>query len=385
MKITLQPEILRWARERAGLDATALAKKLSAREDQVRQWESDGMITYKRAEKLAHKTYTPFGYLFLEAPPEEKLPVSDFRTLGSDAAPRPSPELLDVLYDALRKQSWYRDYLIDLGEERLDFIGSAGIEEDPGTVAHRLRNRFQLNTGIRSEARNWQEALSLMVEHLEDQNILVLRSSVADGNPHRPLKVDEFRGFALSDPYAPLIFINSRDSQAAQMFTLIHELAHLWLGLSGVSNLTKTFSPEKRVELFCNQVAAETLVPLDELQNKLSEAGQEDNPVPALVRHFKVSSLVILRRLYDLKEMDWDTFRKLYHEEEHTFRDRKERQTGGGNYYATQNVRVGRRFARAVVGSALEGRTPYRDAYGLLGIRKVATFNEFVRKLNFDI
>lgn len=390
-RITVSPRALRWARKRAGLDEAALGKKLGITADpgdRVRQWERDGFITYKRAEKLAQKTHTPFGYLFLPEPPEERLPVADFRTVGStgEEAP-PSPELLDVLFDAMRKQSWYRDYLIELGEPRREFVGAARIEEDPEALAERIRGAFHLGSELRTEASTWEEALTLIFEALEEQGILVLRSGVADGNPHRSLQVSEFRGFALSDPYAPLIFINSRDSQAAQMFTVIHELAHLWLGLSGVSNPEMTESPTKKVELYCNAVAAELLVPASELRQLYSEIGEDADPVALLCRHFKVSSLVILRRIFDLEIIGWETYRRLYREEERRFHARraKQREKGGGNYYATQQVRVGRRFARALIGSALEGRTPYREAYNLLGVKKTATFYELARKLDFRI
>lgn len=385
MKVTLQPAVLQWARRRAGLSAEDLGKKLATDEEQVGQWETDGVITYKRAEKLAEKTHTPFGYLFLPEPPEEKLPVADFRTLGSEEAGRPSPELLDVLYDAMGKQSWYRDYLIEIGEPRLEFVGSARIEQDPAELARIIRAAFGLDTTLRAESATWQMALSLMFERLEDHGVLVLRSGVADGNAHRPLRVEEFRGFALSDPYAPVVFINTRDSQAAQMFTVVHELAHLWLGISGVSNLEETDVPPKRVELFCNAVAAEVLVPLEELHTKLEQIGQTRDAPGLLGRHFKVSSLVVLRRLRALNRLDWDTYRRLYREQEDLFLERKAKQKGGGNYYATQEVRAGRRFARALIGSALEGRTPYREAFSLLGIRKTETFNEFARKLHFQV
>ncbi|MEI6715146.1 MAG: ImmA/IrrE family metallo-endopeptidase [Verrucomicrobiota bacterium] len=385
MNVTLCPTVLQWARRRAGLSEADLGRKLSADLEQVQQWETDGVITYKRAEKLAEKTHTPFGYLFLPEPPEEKLPVADFRTLGSDEAGRPSPELLDVLFDAMRKQNWYRDFLIEAGESRLEFVGSARIEQPAAEVAEKIGREFSLDTSWRSGASNWEAALTLMFERLEDQGVLVLRSGVADGNTHRPLRVEEFRGFALSDPYAPVIFINTRDSQAAQLFTAAHELVHIWLGLSGVSNPEQRAEPSKRVELFCNEVAAELLVPMSEIRDKLAELTATDNPVPALCRYFKVSSLVILRRLHDLKEINWETYRGLYREEETKFHARKATQKSGGNYYATQQVRAGRRFARALIGSALEGRTPYREAFSLLGVRKTATFNELARKLHFQI
>lgn len=385
MNVTLQPTVLQWARRRAGLTEEDLGRKLATDGGRVTQWELDGVITYKRAEKLAEKTHIPFGYLFLPQPPEEKLPVADFRTLGSEDAGNPSPELLDVLYDAMRKQSWYRDYLIESGERRLEYVGSARMEEAPPDLAQRIRGQFRLDSTLRAEASTWQEALSLMFEHLEDQGVLVLRSGVADGNGHRPLRVQEFRGFALSDPYAPVVFVNTRDSQAAQMFTLVHELVHLWLGLSGISNPEERQIPSKRVELFCNQVAAEVLVPREELQDKLAALRDVEEPVAAIGRHFKVSSLVVLRRLLALQQIDQTTYRRLHLEQEARFRERKAKQKGGGNYYATQEVRAGRRFARALIGSALEGRTPYREAFNLLGVRKTETFNEFARKLHFRV
>lgn len=391
MNVTLQPKVLQWARLRAGLSETALGKKLGITADpadRVTQWERDGVITYKRAEKLAEKTHTPFGYLFLPEPPEEKLPVADYRTVGSsEGDSSPSPELLDVLFDAMRKQSWYRDYLIELGEPRREFVGAARIEDVPEELAARIRKVFHLGPELRTKAVNWEVALTHIFEALEEQGVLVLRSGVAEGNPHRPLLVQEFRGFALSDPYAPLVFINSRDSQAAQMFTVIHELVHLWLGLSGVSNPEPIPQSTKRVELFCNAVAAEILVPTTDLHHLYAQVEYAVDPISLLCRHFKVSSLVILRRMFDLKIIDWNTYRQLHHEEEQKFfiRKAKQQEKGGGNYYATQQVRVGRRFARALIGSTLEGRTPYREAFNLLGVKKTATFQELAKKLHFQI
>ncbi len=383
MKITLQPALLQWARQRAGLREADLGKKLGikkAPEDQVEQWEKDGIITYSRVQKIAKITHTPFGYLFLSTPPVEVLPVADFRTVGSEDAARPSPELLDVLYDAMRKQTWYRDYLLDLAEDPLDFVGSVTLKQSPVAVASAIRKRFRFDVSLRTAAENWEQALGFMFDHCEEEGVMVIRSGIADGNTHRPLKVEEFRGFALTDAYAPLVFINTADSPAAQMFTLVHELVHLWLGVSGVSNLERTYAPEKKVEAFCNQVAAEVLVPLDELEKCLNEGLDE---MVALRRRFKVSSLVILRRLKDLGKMSAVTFQKLYREQEEAFILKKSKQKSGGNYYATQRVRVGKRFARALIGSAMEGRTLYRDAYDLLGIKKAETFRKFAQELNF--
>lgn len=382
MRITLQPAILEWARERAGFSEAALAKKLTAKPEQVERWEEDGNLTYKRAEKLAKVTHTPFGYLFLSEPPEEKLPVADFRTVGSEEGGRPSPEFLDVLYDAMRKQDWYREHLLEAGEDPLEFVGSATLKTAKTELARAMRRKFGFNLQLRAAASNWEQALSLMFDHCEDQGVMVIRSGIAAGNTHRPLSVEEFRGFALTDAYAPLVFINSKDSPAGQMFTLVHELVHLWLGLSGVSNLEQTYAPGKKVEIFCNAVAAEVLVPLDDLQAALKDGV---DTVVALKRRFKLSSLVILRRLHDLKAIDREQFQKLYREEEQEFARKRGAQQDGGNYYATQRVRSGgSRFARALIASALEGRTTYREAQGLLGIKKFETFKKFATELKFS-
>lgn len=383
MKVTLVPRVLRWARERAGLSVRQVAEKIGAKPEQVREWEESGELTFARAEKLARVTHTPFGYLYLEAPPEEKLPIPDYRTVAGKDVVRPSPDLLDVLTDALRRQDWFRDYLIAYGEEPLSFVGSVKLEDSPEEVAARIRRAIHLDTEERSGARTWEEALRSQVEAMEESGVLVMRSGIVGNNTHRQLSVDEFRGFALSDPYAPLIFINSSDSKSAQMFTLAHELVHIWLGVSGVSNLQATYAPNHRIERFCNRVAAEVLVPAAELRVEWQTARSQARPLAGLAHRFKVSSLVLLRRLRDLRFISQAQFEGQYAEEEKRFEERAAQSAGGGDFYATQRTRTGTRFAKALIESVLEGRTTYRDAFQLLGIRKIETFNEFVKEMNF--
>ena len=385
MKVTLVPQVLRWARERGGLSVRDLAEKLGAKPEQVREWEQTGTLSFSRADKLAKVTHTPFGYLYLETPPEEKLPIPDFRTVAGKDLLRPSPDLLDVLSDALRRQDWFRDYLVAYGEEPLSLVGSAKLDDSPDEVAARIRGAIHLDTEVRGSARTWEEALRMQVEGMEDAGVLVMRSGIVGNNTSRQLAVDEFRGFALSDPYAPLVFINSRDSKGAQMFTLAHELVHIWLGVSGVSNLESTYAPNHRVERFCNRVAAELLVPTGELRSEWHTARTQARPLAGLAQRFKVSSLVLLRRLRDLRFISQAQFERQYSEEEKRFEERAAQSAGGGDFYLTQRTRTGMRFAKALIESVLEGRTTYRDAFQLLGIRKIETFNEFVKEMNFAV
>jgi Zn-dependent peptidase ImmA (M78 family) len=385
MKVTLVPQVLRWARERANLSVRQLAEKIGAKPEQVREWEQTGQLSFARAEKLARVTHTPFGYLYLQAPPEETLPIPDFRTVAGKDLVRPSPDLLDVLSEALRRQDWFRDYLITYGEEALSFVGSVKLEDSPDEVAARIRHAILLDSEDRSSARTWEEALRLQVEGIEESGVLVMRSGIVGNNTHRQLSVEEFRGFALSDPYAPLVFINSRDSKGAQMFTLAHELVHIWLGVSGVSNLEATYAPNHRIERYCNRVAAEVLVPAAELRAEWQAARSQSRLLAGLAHRFKVSSLVLLRRLRDLRFISQPQFERQYADEEKRFQERTAQSAGGGDFYLTQRTRTGARFAKALIESVLEGRTTYRDAFQLLGIRKIETFNEFVKEMNFAV
>jgi Zn-dependent peptidase ImmA (M78 family) len=383
MQVALVPRVLKWARERADLRQEELARKVGVKPERVEEWEETGRLAFGQAQRLAKATYTPFGQLYLAAPPEDRLPIPDFRTVGDAEMRRPSPNLIDVLDDTLQRQAWFREYLRADREEPLGFVGSLEIATPIAQAADRVRAVVAFDLGARAQARTWEEALTLQIEKIELSGVLVMRSGIVRNNTHRPLAVEEFRGFALADPIAPLIFLNGRDALAAQMFTLAHELVHLFLGATGVSNLDRTYSLDKPEERFCNQVAAELLVPQAELRAIWPEAQGERDRLAWLVQRFKVSSLVMLRRLSDLGLIDQASFDRLYGNEVARFRAAAEARSSGGDFYRTQRTRSGRRFARALIASTLEGRTPYREAFRLLGISKSGTFNEFARQLGF--
>lgn len=385
MDITLQPAVLQWARERAKLDIETLARKIGTSASRVRGWERDGRIRPKQVEKVARATHTPVGLLYLPEPPVEALPVPDFRTLRDEEMPTPSPDLLDVIDQARQRQDWFRDYLAASGEEPLDWVASLRTDLPIRSAAETIRHAMGFDTELRRSAPTWEEAVRLQIALIEEQGLMVMRSGIVGNDTHRPLSVDEFRGFALSDPYAPLIFVNASDTKGAQMFTLAHELVHIWVGASGVSNLDKTYPPDRPIERFCNAVAAELLVPEDELRAAWVDARTKSDPAVVLTRRFKVSKIVILRRLRDLDLITVETFLRQYREQQEFFLRQQEERPPGGDFYRTQRTRTGDRFARALVESALEGRTPYRDAFRLLGIASVETFHQFARELRFSI
>ena len=379
--ININPELIRWAVERSGRSLETLARYLP----RIGRWESgEAQPTLRQLEKLARKTWTPLGYFFLAEPPEEKLPVPDFRTARDEPVRRPSPNLIDTLHTMQRRQAWMRDYLVEMGHERLSFIGSAKISENIETVAKSIRRDLGMFDGWAARISSWTDALRVLRETAEGAGVLVVINGVVGNDTHRKLKPDEFRGFVLADDYAPLVFINGSDARSAQMFTLAHELAHLWIGEGGIFDLPEMQPGGDRREVFCNRVAAEFLIPAAELKRFWPNANRDAEPFLAIAREFKVSPIVAARRALDLNLIDKPRFFEFYRAYQTDERRTAAKAKGGGDFYNNQNVRLGKRFARAVMLAAKEGRLLYREAYSLTGLQG-ATFDKYAKELNINL
>lgn len=378
VRVPVQAVLLAWASRRSRI----APDDLSSRFPDLGKWEEGTkQPTLNQLEKFANATHTPIGYLFLAQPPEEVLPVPDFRTMGDVEVGEASPDLLDTVYQCQQRQDWYRDYARVRREGPVPFVGTCTTDTDVVEAARAMRETLSYQTEDRGPS--WAEALRRLIGAADRQGILVMVSGIVGSNTHRKLDPEEFRGFALIDDLAPLVFVNGADTKAAQIFTLAHELAHIWLGQSAVSDANVEASSANAIERWCNRVAAEFLVPLGELN---VSAVQPDltAELERIARAFKVSTLVALRRLFDAGLLADAPYRNAYARE----RDRilalmEERPASatGGDFYNTQSVRVSRRFARAIIESTREGQTLYSDAYQMLGFRKHATFEELATRL----
>ena len=200
---------------------------------------------------------------------------------------RPSPDLLDTIYLCQQRQEWFRDFAQANGEERPAFVGSMNVSGNAATAGATIRD--VLSFEISNRGATWSEALRRLMDAAETVGLLVMVSGVVGSNTHRRLDVHEFRGFALVDPLAPLIFINGADTKAAQIFTLAHELAHIWLGETALSDANLRSAQGNAVERWCNQVAAELLVPLEGLRHEFNRDEPLAYQVKRLAGHFKVS------------------------------------------------------------------------------------------------
>jgi Zn-dependent peptidase ImmA (M78 family) len=389
VRVPVKPELIQWAIDRSQRDPADLA----ARFNRLMEWQTgQTQPTLGQLEDFAAATRTPVGYFFLSAPPVEPLPIPDFRTVGSLQVSRPSPDLLDTLYLCQQRQDWYRSNALVLRDDPVAFVGTATTKSDHVATATAIRTAIGFDLSARAQAPTFVDALRMMTRAADDAGVLVMTSGIVGVNTHRPLDTKEFRGFALSDDYAPLVFINGTDTKSGQMFTLAHELAHLWLGQSALTdstaatvaqegNASPTSSAVSSVERWCNAVAAEVLVPLESFRQVYRPKAELRAEKQRLSNHYKVSTLVVLRRMFDAGGLSREAFWTVYQAEAEHLRkvmaEKKAKAKQGGDPYATGRVRVSPRFARAVLSATWEGRSTFTEAFRMLGFKSVKKLETF--------
>ncbi|WP_298012498.1 ImmA/IrrE family metallo-endopeptidase [uncultured Castellaniella sp.] len=360
-KLQLSPPVLDWAAADAGLSLVAIAEKLSRHSvDDILQ----GRLTEPQAEKFAQIAKIPLGYLFMQEPPRPRQAgVADFRTV---VGPAPlSKDFFDVFDDVQYKQDWYRDYLESVGATPLEFVGKfSGSDASVQQIAVDVRQALHLNEADRRHLQSPNDLYALLVERCENIGILVFKNGVVGNNTHRPLSVEEFRGFVLCDSLAPVIFINGADAPAAWVFTLVHELGHIWLGDSGISDAKPNTHNAREAQ--CNAIAAEVLVP-QILFREFWAAQDSRQPLLQIIAagrlHFRVSELVIARRALDLSLVSRQLYDQVYEQSK-----RHAQANGGGDFYRTVNVRNSRKFTARVSSLAMSGMVSFREAGRLLNV-----------------
>jgi len=378
--VDVKPDLIHWAINRSGVPREELRKKFP----KLDEWQSgDRQPTFRQLEQFARSTMTPLGSLFLDSPPVERLPVPDFRTHKDAPLKGFSPNLIDTIHAMQQRQDWMREWLVEEGADELSFVGSLSASKNIRLAAQRIRQYLELDPDWAEPLPNWELALRTLRSTVERSGIVVFSNSVVGLNNSRPLDPNEFRGFVLCDRYAPVIFLNDADTKSARIFTLAHEVVHVWLGKDGVFNLENLMPAKEDTERFCNRVAAEFLVPKYKLMDRWHEASRSNRPFRLLASWFKVSPVVVARRALDLSLISKPEFFRFYDEDIADWQELKKRQKakkGGGNFYATQQARLGRRFSSAVVRAAREGRILYQDAFRLTGM-KGKTFHTFAEEV----
>jgi len=364
----INQNILQWALERAEIAVDDLSRRLQVGDGVVEAWLSgEKRPTFNQAKKLANILGIPFGYLYLKEPPREELPIADFRTVGSqrgylDANTRA------LLNDVLFKRDWFKEFREQNGFEPLRFVGKFSIDSNPQEVAGDVSETLLAGEG-RPARGTYEQFLQKLMTQAEAVGIWVMRTGVVGNNTQRPLSVRTFRGLTIADPIVPLILINGRDSKAAQIFTFVHELAHLWIGESGVSNPhleDAKLADYGVVERFCNAVAAEFLTPEGEFKELWQEAAGLEQ-IDVLANHFKVSRAGVARRARDLGFISNEVYQEFFAQEQARWRDINTEQ--GGNFYNNVPARNGKQFTFSVASEAMKGALLIRHAASLLGVQ----------------
>lgn len=370
-EVGINNNLLIWAIERAGINIDEVSRTIPS----FSSWLlGKKKPTVKQLEKFAQKVHLPFGYLFLENPPEEKLPIPFFRTLNSQEH-KININIYDSVLMLQQRQSWLTDYLKENNYLQLNFVGRFSGNPDINEVVKDIRTTLKINEDWAKTFSTWEKAKDHLTQLIEDAGIITTFSSIVGNNTRRNIKVDDCRGFVLVDDYAPFMFINSADSKSAQMFTIAHELAHIWIGQSAGFDFRKLQPANNQTEVLCDKIAAEFLVPAKSIEN----SWQTVKDISQLARYFKVSQIVIARRLLDLGKISKNEFITFYDNYINQDFARSESREGGGDFYKTQRKRLSVRFLSFVNQAVKENKLLIRDAYSLTNL-KGETYHTFMRE-----
>lgn len=368
-EVTINPTLITWAITRAGFDVD----KFLDNNPTIQKWiEEVKKPTVKQLENFAHKVHIPFGYLFLPEPPKETIPFPFFRT-GNQQTDKVSLNVFDTIQILQRRQDWITEYLQDNEQEPLSFVGRFNENATANEVVADIRNTLELQPNWACNFATWEETLAFITNKIEAIGVFINFNGIVENNTHRPISVDECRGFVLVNPYAPFMFVNAADAKAAQLFTIIHELAHIWLGESAGFDNQNLMPADDPIEKLCDAIAAEFLVPA----SSLIDIWQDKPSIDYARRLFKVSPIVIGRRAMDLGLITKGEFFTFYKGYMDSFKQKKENQKGGGDFYATARKRVSVTFASYVNQAVNQNKLLYRDAYKITGL-KGDTYQKFV-------
>lgn len=367
-EVNINANMLTWAIARAGYELHDFSSKVP----KVLEWiDGSKKPTIKQLESFSKKVHIPFGYLFLETPPKEELPIPYFRT-NQKATDKVSVNVYDTIQLMMQRQDWLREYLKDNGFGNLEYVGRFKNSDDVIGIVKNIRNTLNLPENWASNFKTWEEALTHLVNTIEEIGIIAAFNGVVENNTHRPIDVEECRGFVLVDDYAPFMFINNADSKSAQMFTVVHELAHIWTGHSAGFDFRKLQPADDPIEKICDLVAAEFLVP----KIAFNDVWNKKPNIRNASRHFKVSEIVIARRALDLGKLSKKEFFEFYEEYKNREFKKNAANSSGGDFYATAKRRLSITFASHVEQAVKSGQLLFRDAYKLTSM-KGDTFHEF--------
>lgn len=355
----IKPEMLIWVYERAGFSRQGAVRLFPMLEDWL---EGKKLPTARQAERYAAKFYAPLGFLMMSTPPNEDPIIPMFRK-GNGKSPG-SLNVFDTINQIAMRQSWLSDYLQRIGANPIPFV-SAFQNRDEDDVVDYIRGLLDTPELWAEQYRNPEDLVRKLADKIEDKGVAVSFNGVVGNNTHRQISVDDCRGFALIDPYAPFIFVNNSDAKAAQYFTLIHEFVHILIGYGSSYGQNSVDALADRNERFCDEVAARFLAPKCAFDKYWNGLGSLD----IIARKLKASHVVVARRAFALCLITKDEFNAyLVDWDKHLAEWIREKKQDGGSFYPTAQKRLGTLFSTHVSNAVRSGYLLYNDAYRLTGL-----------------
>lgn len=354
----------------------------------IQQWKSgEKKPTFNQVEILSKATNIPLGYFFLKTPPIEDISLLKYRTVDSLELRNPSRNLIDTINDMEDVQEWMRDHLIASGNLILEFVGSQKNNENAQQIAEIMRKELGLKIDWYTQSQSAWDSFKKIRLSADTIGILIMMNGIVGNNTHRKLEIEEFRAFTLTDDYAPLIFINTNDSQNGKLFSLLHEMAHIWIGKNNFFNDRYGMAANvDATETLCNEIAGELLVPNSIfVQQWRKQFGNITliEKVNFLASYFKCGTTVIARKALNNKYIVFQQYNEIAQEAVSRFNELqrgKKDDESGGNYYNTMAARLDNRFLNILANSVQEGKTLYSDAFRLTHTNR-KTFIELLEKI----
>lgn len=377
VRINIKPAIFNWIMQNININEL----KAKLKEEFILWMSGEKAPTFNQLEQFSKTTNIPFGYFFLDTPPVEQMGLLEYRTVDSLNLKHPSRNLVDTIHEMEDVQEWMRDYVknADLGD--LTYVGMFKNNDDIEQIAEGIRNELGLEKKWFLESSGPWHSFKLIRERLEKIGILVMMSGIVGSNTHRSLDINEFRAFTLIDSYAPLIFVNANDSLNGRLFSLVHEMTHIWFGENSFYNdYQNHVNGINRLEILCNAVTAEILVPNDIFVSSWNKSNNNDinEKINDIAACFKCGTTVIARRALDSGFIDKSIYHAIAEAAIDKYKEQKNNQASGGNYYNTLKTRVDHRLVHALSNSIYEGKTAFTEAYRLTNTNR-KTFSELVR------
>ena len=390
----INPAILEWARETAGLDVDEAAERLSFIKPKEGESAAQRLLAFESGERTPTRNQLlqfaslyrrPLLAFYMKQPPAKGERGDDFRQTAGRVSRRENSLLDALLRDIRARQEMVRSLLEDEEETRdLPFVGSVAVDQEPDAVAASIASTLEFDYQRQELRRGGVDALfKSLRERTESAGVFVLLAGDL-GSYHTELSADVFRGFTISDKVAPFVVINDKDAQAARSFTLVHELAHIWLDESGVSGAPSPETPrssQDRIERFCNDVAGEFLLPDAALREHPAEPAAEDRQsaadvIQALANDWSVSEPMVAYRMNRIGLVETETYRELVEHyaarwQRHRRRQREQYRDseGGPDPHVIKRYKLGNALVDVVRRTLRDNTLTHTKAAKLLGVK----------------